>query len=536
MSALASWWRVGRRAGASAAGLAGVLGVFLLWELGAHLLGGRHILPSPIQVAVQMWHDKGYYWPNMVVTLREAGKGYLAGNALAIAFAVAFVQVPVLERLLMRLAIASYCVPLVAIAPILVVVTSGDTPKAALAAIIVFFTTLIATLLGLRSADQSSLELLRANGGGSWMALRKVRLWAALPSLFAGLQVAAPSALLGAIIGEYLGTNAGLGAALLQAQTTFEVTTTWGLAVLISALAGVAYALTSLAARILVPWAGKDSTVMVGSADTRSSGSSPLIRLGTATGYLVLSVAVIVGLWYGFIYALHLNNFFAKNPADVWRYLVSGPGASSNRSLIFHQLGETADDALVGYLAGTAGAVLAAVGVVASRSVEQTLMPIAITLRSVPLVAMTPFLMLVFGRGLVGVTVVVGIVVFFPTLVNVIVGMRTAPEQAVDVSYSFGGSTLSAIRKVRFPYALPALFASARIAVPAAIAGATLAEWLATGRGLGNLIVISYTNSEFDTLWAATVVIVVVAVAVYALVGMLEAAVRTRFGPTPAAE
>ena len=197
--------------------------------------------------------DKSYYWPNMLVTLREAGKGYVAGNVLAIVLAIAFVQVPILERLLMRLAIASYCVPLVAIAPILIVVTSGDTPKAALAAIAVFFTTLIATLLGLRSVDKSALDLVKSCGGGSWMTLRKVRLQAALPSLFAGLRIAAPSALLGAIIGEYLGASAGLGALLIQSQTSFQVTETWGIAVFIAALAGVAYASTSLYAVSVCP-------------------------------------------------------------------------------------------------------------------------------------------------------------------------------------------------------------------------------------------------------------------------------------------
>jgi ABC-type nitrate/sulfonate/bicarbonate transport system permease component len=172
-------------------------------------------------------------------------------------------------------------------------------------------------------------------------------------------------------------------------------------------------------------------------------------------------------------------------------------------------------------------------GIVAKRSIEQTLMPIAIALRSVPLVAMTPFIMLIFNRGAIGTSVVVGVVVFFPTLVNLIIGMRTAPEQAIDMVASYGGSTSTSIRKVQFPYALPALFASARIAVPAAIAGATLAEWLATGRGLGNLIVVSYADSNFDALWASAVVIVAVAVAVYALVGMLEVVVRSRFGPAP---
>ena len=532
-----SWshrWRLAsERAGKSAGGVVGVVGVLLLWELGAHLLGGKHILPTPYQVAVEMWDDKSYYWPNMLVTLREAGKGYVAGNVLAIVLAIAFVQVPILERLLMRLAIASYCVPLVAIAPILIVVTSGDTPKAALAAIAVFFTTLIATLLGLRSVDKSALDLVKSCGGGSWMTLRKVRLQAALPSLFAGLRIAAPSALLGAIIGEYLGASAGLGALLIQSQTSFQVTETWGIAVFIAALAGVAYALTSLIARVCLPWAAKGSTVVVGTAERRDTGRPRPMRALVATWYLVALLALIVGLWYGFIWVLNLNDFFAKTPADVWSYLVSGPTAPADRALVFGQLGETINDAVLGYLAGTAVAIVVAIGVVAKRSIEQTLMPIAIALRSVPLVAMTPFLMLIFRRGDVGTSVVVGIVVFFPTLVNVIIGMRTAPEQAIDMVSSFGGSTTRAIRKVRFPYALPALFASARIAVPAAIGGATLAEWLATGRGLGNLIVVSYATSAFNTLWASTVVIVAVAVIVYALVGMLEVIVRSRFGPAP---
>jgi ABC-type nitrate/sulfonate/bicarbonate transport system permease component len=480
-----------------------------------------------------MWQDKSYYWPNMLVTLREAGKGYLAGNAIAILLAIVFVQVPVVERLLMRLAIASYCIPIVAIAPILIVTTSGDTPKAALAAIIVLFTTLIATLLGLRSVDKSTVDLVRSCGGGSWMTLRKVRLHAALPSIFAGLRIAAPSALLGAIIGEYLGANAGLGAELIQSQTSFQVNETWGLAVFIAAIAGAAYALTSLAARVLLPWAGKGATVVVGTAERRDTGQSRLVRASLAGWYALLSVALIIGLWYLVIWLFNLNNFFAKTPADIWNYLFSGSTAAADRAKIWGQLGETIDDAIVGYIAGTVVAILVAIGVVAKRAIEQTLMPIAIALRSVPLVAMTPFIMLIFRRGTVGTSVVVGIVVFFPTLVNLIIGMRTAPEQAIDMIASYGGSTTTEIRKVRFPYALPALFASARIAVPAAIAGATLAEWLATGRGLGNLIVVSYADSDFATLWTSAVVIVAVAVMVYALVGMLEVVVRSRFGPAP---
>jgi sulfonate transport system permease protein len=186
-------------------------------------------------------------------------------------------------------------------------------------------------------------------------------------------------------------------------------------------------------------------------------------------------------------------------------------------------------DAALGYVAGTVVAVLAAIAIISVRVVEQLVTPIAVVLRSVPIVAMTPLLALVFGRGLVGVTVIVSLVVFFPTLVNMIVGLRSAPAVATDVIRAAGGSTLQAIRVVRLPYALPALFASARIAVPAALGGATLAEWLATGDGLGSLLVVSYSNSQFSTLWSGSVVIVTVSVFLYTLVSGLEAPVLKRF-------
>src|SRR6185503_8401102 len=91
---------------------------------------------------------------------------------------------------------------------------------------------------------------------------------------------------------------------------------------------------------------------------------------------------------------------------------------------------------------------------------EQAVMPTAIVLRSIPIVAMAPLIALVFGRGLLGVTVVVGLVTFFPTLVLVITGLRSAPAQACDLIIACGGSRFTAMRKVQMPYALPALFAA----------------------------------------------------------------------------
>lgn len=509
-------WRRPRRLG----GAIGIVVLLVLWTAAALIFRNLRVIPTPLAVAQEMWADRYYYLPNAYISLREALIGYFWGNLIAVLTAVLFVQVPAVERALVRLAIASYCVPLVAIAPILVVMLSGDGPKAVLAGLSVFFTTLIATVLGLRSADTASLDVVRVSGGGSWMTLRKVRLWACLPSLLGGLRIAAPASLLGAIIGEYLGANAGLGAAMIEAQSSFRVARTWGLAIAVSALAGVLYLAVSLVARAVTPWAGQPSSVASGTVG--ATGNLGIRRALWGVVMLVISIVLTLAIWYGLIHASGLSSYFAKDPLAVYRYLVTDPGAGGHRAVLFGALGQTLLDALGGFVVGTGVAGMVAMAVVVSPSIEQTVMPIAIALRSVPLVAMTPLIALVFGRGLGGVTAVVAIVTFFPTLVNLTVGLRSAPRSACDVVEACGGGPLAVVWKVRAPYALPALFASARIAAPAAIGGATLAEWLATGKGLGSLLVVSYSASDFNALWSGALLVVAGSVAIYSLFAMVE--------------
>jgi ABC-type nitrate/sulfonate/bicarbonate transport system permease component len=195
----------------------------------------------------------------MSVTLTEAGLGYLWGNLLALFLAGLVALVPMLEKTLLRLAITSYCLPVIAIGPVLNIVMNGNAPKATLAALSVFFTTLVGALLGLRSADPVSLDAVRAYGGGRWAMLVKVRLRSALPATFAGLKIAAPAALLGAIIGEYLGGDSGLGIAMINSEQALEVNRTWGIALLVTLLALAGYVITELVAKWLTPWAPKSN-------------------------------------------------------------------------------------------------------------------------------------------------------------------------------------------------------------------------------------------------------------------------------------
>jgi len=249
------------------AGALGVLVLIAAWTLVAVFgLGTRGAVPTPWAVVHQMVSDgASLYVSNAAVTLAGAGQGFLWGNLSALAMACLVLLVPRLEAAASQLAVISYCMPLTAIGPIVLVVMGGRAPTIFLAAMAVFFTTLVGSLLGVRSADPAALDVVRAYGGGRRHQLVKVQVIAALPSVVNALKIAAPGAMLGAILGEYLGgVDSGLGVALTLAQQQFEVARTWALALVVGLLAGAGYALFALLGRVLTPWS-------VGRADSGSA-------------------------------------------------------------------------------------------------------------------------------------------------------------------------------------------------------------------------------------------------------------------------
>jgi ABC-type nitrate/sulfonate/bicarbonate transport system permease component len=230
--------------------------VVVWWILAITVFAAGRAVPTPWAVLRQLGKDGwSFYGPNISATADEALRGFLWGNALAIALAVLVLLVPWLERPALQLAIASYCLPIIAIGPILTIVFSGQAPIVGLAALSVFFTTLVGTLLGLRAADRASLDLVSAYGGGRWQQLRRVQLIGALPSLFGALKIAAPAAFLGAIIGEWLGTGQrGMGIAMVVAEQQLQTPRTWGIALLCGLTAGIGYGIVALVSRLVTPW------------------------------------------------------------------------------------------------------------------------------------------------------------------------------------------------------------------------------------------------------------------------------------------
>ena len=254
--------------------------------------------------------------------------------------------------------------------------------------------------------------------------------------------------------------------------------------------------------------------------------------LGRSLLTFALTLVVVLVLWVGAIEFFGISAYVAKGPADVWAYLVTDPDAGEHRTLLRTELGVSLVDAFIGFVAGLVVALLGATAFRLSKGVEHALMPVAMLLRSVPLIALAPLIILVFGRDVVTVAVVAGIVVLFPALVNIVFGLHSASPQMLDVVTVYGGSSWTTLRKVALPASLPALFAAVRISVPGALTGALLAEWLATGEGIGSTIQTASAQVQFSLVWSAVVVVTAVSLVLYNVVQLLEGLVLSRMGMT----
>jgi ABC-type nitrate/sulfonate/bicarbonate transport system permease component len=501
-----------RRAGP----LAGIVVLFLSWELSARLLTDAFVLAAPSDVAGWLWREWALMGRALGVTLGNAAAGYAIGNLAAIALAGVALIWPRSERVVTGLALVVFCLPLLR-----VFFGPGPAPQIALAALAVYYTTLIPLLVGLRAAPDSWFDLVRSYGRGRIAALVHVRSMAALPYLFAGLQIAAPAAFLGAMVGEFTGAERGMGVLTIRAIRALDVEMTWALATVATAVAIAAYlVIGALARRILL-----DAPPVILAAPP------PAARRRSGWLDTALVALVAVGLWWGLIAAFDLNPFFAKGPDDVFRAVVSQPDASETRAALGTALWQTAAYLLPGYAAGLAAGAGLAVLLVLVPALASTAMPLAIALRSVPIVTTAPLVVLLLGRGATGTIVLVAVMVFFPTFVACLHGLRQAPGQVMDVLDSYAAGPVARLVRVRIPAMLPAFFAAARMAVPASVLAVTVVEWLATGNGIGSLMALSASLSDYDMLWSSVVLVSVLSALGYAGVGAVETRVLRAYAP-----
>jgi ABC-type nitrate/sulfonate/bicarbonate transport system permease component len=503
--------------------IAGIVIVLAIWQIIATTIAaGRHVVPT-IGGVVHAFVSDGFYLVHVQTTLLEAALGFFWGNLAAFAVAGVCLVVPPLRDVLTRVAMATYSTPTIAVAPLLIVLFDPSQAKVVMAGLSVFFPTLLGTLLGFEGAPRGAVEFAHVCGASHRFTLVRVRLRAAVAPIASALSLAAPAAMVGAMIGEYLGGDVGLGAQLVQAQQALDVERAWAVAIEATLLSTVAYlGINALARRLSYT---DTTTEFVGVPPARANARSAWWH-GVVRG--VVSIAAVIALWFALVKGTGVNPYLAKTPDQVWGYLLSGDAGGSHLGQILGQLVQTLRDAGIGYLAGTVAAVVAAALFLASSLVEGMFLPLVMTLRAVPLVAMTPLIALIFGRGLLTVAVLAGAVTFVPTLVILLAALRAVPKPAIDLIHVYSVGWWRSMFGIRMVYAIPALAASARVALPGSILGAVLVEILATGSGIGNLVAVSIGGSDYLTLWSALAVLAAVTALLYAVLSRLESAALAR--------
>jgi ABC-type nitrate/sulfonate/bicarbonate transport system permease component len=258
-------------------------------------------------------------------------------------------------------------------------------------------------------------------------------------------------------------------------------------------------------------------------------------RTAVTVGSILVSGVVLVALWQLAVVQFAPSPFLAKGPVDVLQYFtqddISGT-AAQHRALLADRLVTTLGHAAIGFVVGLALSVAIAIAFAMFRVVEFMFMPLAMLLRTVPLLAMAPVIYIVFGNGQITAALIGTVVVLFPVLVNLTVGLRSVSAEAVDLIRVYGGNRFTVLVKAAIPTSLPYLFASMRIAVPGAITGAMLYEFLFTNdQGLGAAVTSAKAAFDYPQIWAATVLATIVSIGLYTITTVVEAAVLSEWGP-----
>ena len=234
-----------------------VLGGFLLvWEAWVRLAGvPTYFLPAPSAIFIEIVHDPLWYARHSAYTVGACLLGFFLALAVGILAAIGIVYSKVLENTLYTFLVSLNSIPKIALAPLFIIwMGTNISSKVAISMLIALFAIVIDTVLGLRSVDPDVLDMTKSMRASPLQVLWKIRFPTALPAMFAGMKVAVSLALVGAIAGEFVASNVGLGYVILTAQGMMQTTRVFAAIVLLGVLGTALFYLIALIERLVVPW------------------------------------------------------------------------------------------------------------------------------------------------------------------------------------------------------------------------------------------------------------------------------------------
>jgi len=245
--------------------------IIAVWEWGVPYFDiPNYVLPTPSSIVTALWRgldagllDRGGYWLHTGVTLAEVLLGFVIGSTVGLVLGTIISQFRILDATLRIYLIAIQSLPKVALAPIIVLWFGfGLTSKVVIICLLTFFPLLVNSMAGFKAVDPERLELMRALGANPWQIFWKVRLPSALPYIFAGLDMAAVFAVVGAIVGEFVGAQRGLGTLILSMNAQMDIAGTFSVFIILSLVGVLLHQTLRRLERRLLFWSGEEMRMM----------------------------------------------------------------------------------------------------------------------------------------------------------------------------------------------------------------------------------------------------------------------------------
>ena len=233
-----------------------LLGALVIWELATRLFKiPRFIMPAPSAILAEGWDWRYRFIGHTWVTLYETLGGFALSILVGVPLAVLIVYSPVLRSALYPLIVLAQSVPKIAIAPVLLLMVGhGEFPKIIVAFLVAFFPVVVDTATGLAATPPELLDLSRSYRASAFKTFVKVRLPMALPFFFAGAKVAITLSVIGAVVGEFVGSDSGLGYVILSSTSYWKTELAFSSMVLLSLMAILLFGAVEVVERLLCPW------------------------------------------------------------------------------------------------------------------------------------------------------------------------------------------------------------------------------------------------------------------------------------------
>ena len=234
----------------------GIIGLLLLWWAVVVIFQVKpFIAPSPGAVLQTLYIKRDVLLANLLPTAGEALGGLLIGNLAAIGLATVFVHYRRLQEIFFPVVVMFNSIPVVAKAPILVLIMgNGVEPKIAIAALVCFFPTLVNGVRGLEAVNPQAMELMRVLSASKREIFFKLRVFSALPFLFSALRIAASMSVIGAVVGEWIGATQGIGAMIIQATYNFDSALLYAAIIMSAVLSGTFFMVIVGLERWIIRW------------------------------------------------------------------------------------------------------------------------------------------------------------------------------------------------------------------------------------------------------------------------------------------